>query len=346
METPLLVFLKKGYEMRALISRHAAYGDIIHMSFLPHLLKDLGYTTVDVDTNFKGYQLLAHNPYIDKIFNSHPCEKSILTARADLMNKHYQVMGQEYDKFINLIYSIEGSCLAMEDDEVYYMSDAVRRKRFGDINFYDISCVTAGFPELVGKYKGEVYYTDDENKWAIDWSSKYKDKFVIMVNVGGTGPHKRFIQAPEFIEWVLKNYDDAIVIQTGDATHKHLEIAGNDRIESIIGKKPFRQALLMAKYANCVIGCESGLMVGADMWGTPTIQLLTAANHVNHCKYASADRYIQSPAYCSPCHKGPYQYIGCPHKDGNPLCVYFNMDDIKRKFEEIYVSRSSTATIA
>lgn len=329
---------------KALISRHGAYGDILHMSFLPRLLKDKGFE-VTVDTNFKGYQLLSLNPFIKKIFNAHPSEHSLLTQRSDLMQKHYQVLAQGYDKFINLNGSIEGSCIAMEDDEVYYMSDVIRRHRYGGLNFYDTTCAWAGYLDEVGKYKGEVFYEIYEEKAVKAWIERFEEKFLLMVNMSGTGPHKRFVQAPDFIEWVLKTYEDVIVIQTGDFSCKNLEIV-HPKIKSIIGSYPFRQALLIAKYVDCVIGCESGLMVGADMWGTPAIQLLTAANHINHCKYAPTDKWIQSPVACSPCHKGPYDYIGCPHREGNPACVYFNLEDIKKNFEEIYVARSRANALA
>ena len=72
------------------------------------------------------------------------------------------------------------------------------------------------------------------------------------------------------------------------------------------------------------------------MWNTPTIQLMTAASLINHPKYAKNDYSLQSPAYCSPCCKGPYQYIGCPSKDGYPLCVYFDVDKIMEQVDKIH----------
>ena len=63
---------------------------------------------------------------------------------------------------------------------------------------------------------------------------------------------------------------------------------------------------------------------------------MTAASLDNHTKYAKNDYSLQSPAYCSPCCKGPYQYIGCPSKDGYPLCVYFDIEKIMEKVDEIH----------
>ena len=55
---------------KVLIIRYCAYGDAIHFSFLPRLLKGQGFDVVDLETNFKGFQLLESNPFIDKIYNA------------------------------------------------------------------------------------------------------------------------------------------------------------------------------------------------------------------------------------------------------------------------------------
>ena len=52
---------------KALVIRYGAYGDIIHMSWIPRALKLDGYDVVDVETNFKGYyknSMEAENPSI------------------------------------------------------------------------------------------------------------------------------------------------------------------------------------------------------------------------------------------------------------------------------------------
>jgi ADP-heptose:LPS heptosyltransferase len=61
---------------KVLVSRYGAYGDIVHCSHLPRLLKDVGFDVVDFETNHKGTQLLLDNPFIDNLFffepSSHP----------------------------------------------------------------------------------------------------------------------------------------------------------------------------------------------------------------------------------------------------------------------------------
>lgn len=311
------------------------------MCHLPRLLKENGFDIVDVETNFKGYQLLANNPYIDNLNGINP-EFVFTDNKINYLGKYWDLLAEEYDHVINLLNTLEYGCLAMEDENVYYMNTQVRRNRYGKKNFYDVTTSYSGFPNLCEKYrKGEVYYTEKEEKIVSKWMKKFENKFTVLINLSGTGPHKRFVQAHEVIKNILSKKGDAEIILTGGPDCKQFEVEG-DRITSIVGKFPFRQALLIAKHVNCVIGCESGLMVGSTMWETPTIQLMTAASIDNHGKYNPNDYSIQSPCYCSPCHKGPYDYRGCPHKNGNPLCVYFDINEILKKVEVIY--RKSVVT--
>lgn len=319
---------------KALIIRYAAYGDIIHMSFLPRLLKDQGFDRVDLETNFKGFQLLEGNPFINKINAINP--EVAFHSAPYMIEKHWQVISEGYDKVINLYGSIENSCLAMEDDVVYYMSDNIRKKR--DKNYYDQTCKWAGYPDLIGKYHGEIFYSDEEKEIVKKWMRQFKDKFTVMINLSGTGPHKRFVQVKEVIKNILDVYPKAHIITTGSKECEKWDVKDN-RVTSIVGRFPFRQALLITKYVDCVIGCESGLMCGASMWHTPTIQLMTAASIDSHCKYNPNDYSLQSPAYCSPCFKGPYEYRGCPNKDGNPLCVYFDINKIIGKVDDIITTK-------
>lgn len=317
----------------ALIIRYGAYGDIIHMSFLPHLLKDQGYTTVDMETNPKGYQIMYNNPYIDNLTEIVP--EFLFKDKGFMLIKHWEIMKDRYDKVVNLWHSIEYGMQTMESENLYYMSSKVRRDKFGAINFYDQSIIKAGYPELVGKYQGEFYPQPEEERIAKAYMRKFDGQFTVMMNLSGTGPHKRFVQAQELAQKILDTYPDAHIITTGAPECKRFEFAGQ-RITSIAGQFPFRQALILTKYVNCIIGCESGIMVAAGMWHTPSVQLMTAASIANHCKYNPNDYSLQSPVYCAPCHKGPYEYIGCPHKDGNPLCVYFDLDKIVAQVDKIY----------
>jgi ADP-heptose:LPS heptosyltransferase len=318
----------------ALISRFGAYGDIIHCSHLPRLLSDNGYK-VDMVTNTKGYELMKENPFINKLSHFEPPTGLPI----DLMYKEWELQAENYDLFVNLYQSLEHAVIAMESQNIYYMSDEVRRARYGNINYYDQSTAFAGYPELVGRYLGEIFFTREEDNTVKKCMEYYKGKFVVMINLSGTGPHKVLLNAKEVANEVLDKYPDAEILLTGGEREKQYEFKG-DRITSIVGTFPFRQALHVSRYVDCVIGCESGIMCGANMWGTPTIQIMTGTCLVAHCKYARNDFSFQSPAKCSPCYKGPYEYYGCPHENGYPYCVTkIKTDEIVKRVGETYELR-------
>lgn len=321
-----------------LISRHGAYGDIIHCSHLPRLLKDNGFTDVGFSTGWKGKQLLEYNPFIDRIHMFEPGGRDI---RVSYFMGRVKILREQYDDFIDLHHSLEYGAIAMENQDEYYQHQKIR-ERMGKRNYYDISIIIAGYPELCGKYKGEVFYPENEIQIVehdLLRPGRFKDNFKVMINLSGSSPHKVFIQRREIAEYILNKYPEAVIFTTGDNTTAELDIKDmGERVRSLVGKKPFRQVLLMAKYMNCVIGCESGLMVGASMWDVPTIQLLTATDKIAHCLYSKHDYSLQSPARCSPCYKGPYKYYGCPKKNGSPLCIYFNTEDIINQVDKIYAS--------
>lgn len=321
---------------RVLIVRNGAYGDIIHVSHLPRLLKDQGWEFVGLATGWKGQSLLKNNPFIDAL---HFYENGGRQVHDDYFKGWVRVHSQLYDKTIDLNHTLETNKLALEIQNFYYQDQKMRDK-YGKGSYYDVATCLAGHPELCGKYNGEIFYSDEEVKIVENdllRPGRFKDNFKVMVNLAGSGPHKVFIQAKEVAKRILEKYPDAIIFTTGIDIIKELDFETIDtRIRSLVGKKNFRQALLMAKYMDCVIGCESGIMCGASMWDVPTIQLMTAASIENHAKYSKKDYSLQSPARCSPCFKGPYKYYGCPKKDNLPLCVYFDVDLIMKQVDKVY----------
>ena len=316
-----------------LVARHAAFGDMIHVSHIPRLLKENGYDFVGFSTGKRGANILKNNPFIDRL---HYAELGDFTKALgiDYFNTRLAVIGREYDTVINLNQIIEVGVLPGQFQKEYFL-DQKTRDRMGGDNYYDVATKAAGFHHLVGKYRGELYFSKSEERVVGNYLAKYQDKFKVLINLSGSSPHKVFVQSKEVIDRIMDTYSDAQVFTTGDKLSEGID-SKREGVIHLSGQMPFRQVLLMAKYMNCVISTESGMMCGASCHGTPTIQLLTAASINNHVKYAENDHSLQSPARCSPCHKNPYDYWGCPTKDNYPLCVFFEVDKIMEQFERIY----------
>ena len=330
---------KESILKSVLVARHAAFGDMVHVSHVPRLLKDNGYDIVGFSTGKRGAQILKNNPFIDRL---HYAELSDFTRQLGIeyFNTRLMTIGREYDTVINLNQIIEVGALPGQYQKEYFL-DQKTRDRMGSDNYYDIATKAAGFPHLQGKYRGELFFSKDEEEIVAKSLAKHQSKFKLLINLSGSSPHKVFVQAREVIDRVKLKYPEAVIFTTGDKLSESIDSDADGVIKLSI-KKPFRQVLLMCKYMECVIGCESGMVCGSSCLGTPTIQLMTAASLKNHVQYAENDYSLQSPARCSPCHKNPYDYWGCPTKDNYPLCVFFEIDKIMSQIEEIH-SKWATA---
>lgn len=324
----------------AFISRFGGYGDIIHASHLPRLIKEYyGVTHLTFETGTQGYQILQNNPYIDKLIH---IDVSKMTDNR--LNSNWKHQEEHYDMFFNLMYSIEKNYCLLEKDTDYYRSSKYRREHCGKKNFYDVMTEFCKLPERYNGTRGMMYFRDTEHKKARAWIKKTKKKhkvdWIILVCLSGSSLHKRFQQAKSVCRKILKKYPSSLIILTGNKECEP-QVFKHKRVISIIGKWNFRTTCLMSKYMDFVISPETGLVCVAHMWDTPTLQLLTAASYVNHIKYAKNAYWVRAPVSCSPCHKGPYKYYGCPRKDDLPECVFFNEDEIMEQVKEAYEHRTN-----
>lgn len=324
----------------AFIYRLGAYGDVLHASHLPKLIREhYKVDKLDFETSIRGYQILQHNPYIDNL----TCIDTNKMDRNSLLTR-WQDLRDKYDMFFNLINTIEVEYCCNETDQRYYRNDAFRRTKCGMKSYYDVMTDSCGLPESYYGTRGMLYYPENEHQRAKAWIDKTKEKYgcewLILVCLSGSSMHKRFQNAKSICMKILEKYPKSFIVLTGDKDCICDEFK-DPRILSKVAKWNFRSVALMAKYFDFVISPETGLVCVSHMWDTPTLQLLTAASWDNHIKYAKNAYWVQSKAPCSPCHKNPIMYYGCTRKDDLPLCVtLFDEDEIMAKVDEAYVNRS------
>jgi len=318
----------------ALISRYGAYGDHLHAAHLPRLIKEhYGVEHLSFETNYQGIQILQNNPFIDDLIYIDPLSFTSLN-----LEQHWNYLADQCDLFFNLYHSIEYGCIAMEDEQSYFRNDEYRRKKYGHLPMCDVLTRWAGLPESYYGNRGILYYDDVEHEKAKAFiqscREKYGVKYVALVCPSGSSLHKKFIQAEEICHRILDEYPDTMIITTGD-TYCVKQDAVHKRILSKITKWNFRTVALMVKYMDYYIGPNTGLSCVANSWDTPTIQLFTADSMLTHSSYAKNAFGVQSPIHCSPCHKGPYKYIGCPIKNEHPACIFYSTDKIMTVLKEL-----------
>jgi ADP-heptose:LPS heptosyltransferase len=322
----------------AIICRYGAYGDVVHCTHLPRLIKEhYGVDHITFETNYQGTQILNNNPFIDNLIQIE--NERLLSWTQAMLNIRWEYYQDKYDMFFNLFHTIEYGCIAMEDEQSYFRNDKYRREKHGKECFYDHLTKVCGLPDKYLGTRGEMFYPDDEHLKAIEWvkarREEYGVKYVVLVNLSGSSLHKKFIQAESICRKMLEKYKDIVIVLTGDKCTEKQLFTG-ERIRSVVGKWNFRTAALMARYVDLYIGTNTGLSCIANMWDTPTVQLFTADSMTTHSMYAKNAYGVQSPIYCSPCHKGPYKYLGCPIKDNPPACIFFNEDEVIAKIDEAY----------
>lgn len=285
------------------------------------------------ETSYAGLQLLQNNPYVDKLNAIDPTKLSYTQLK-----KLWELGEKTHDLYFNLFNMLEYKYIAMEDQSDFYRDSSWRRKMGGEINYYDAMTMACELPDKYLGTTGELYYDKLDEISAVEWvesvKKKYSINYIILINLSGSSLHKKFVQAESICRKLLSRDDKLYIILTGDKNCENQVFSG-ERIMSKVGGWNFRTAALMAKYMDLVISLESGLAVISNMWNTPTLQLMTAANRNNHSKYAKNAHTIQSPISCSPCHKGPYAYVGCPVIRDHPACVWFDEDRVIKIIEEI-----------
>jgi ADP-heptose:LPS heptosyltransferase/SAM-dependent methyltransferase len=319
---------------RALIIRYGAYGDIIHCSPVIRALKEDGFE-VTFEYNYKARQLLAYHPYINHHRLFEPSLPQYKDKPLEWLYERWEKISKGFDKVVNLYRTLEYGMIAMEDMPEWNWNKEERHKKFNK-NFYDHQLAVAGYSHITGRV-GEIFYPEHEHNFIKNYLKQFEDNFVVLYNFSGTGLHKVYPFPQTLLTEFLTTHPKAVVITTGDKDCQKLEFY-HPRVINKAGRIPFRQALLLAKYVDCAVGCETGLMCGVGMWGTSKVHLLTAASKENLTKYDKNDYSLESPAECAPCHKGPYGYKGCPkdEKLGLPICVFHKKELILEQMEKIY----------
>jgi ADP-heptose:LPS heptosyltransferase len=316
------------------VSRLGGAGDVMHASHLPRLIKE--YYKVDHitwETNYHGMHILTGNPYIDELQFV-----DVNKMTFNRMSKHLQNARETYDMVFDLANTIELEYCCNENDQRYYRAQSWRRANLNK-NYYDVMTDAANLPDSYYGTRGQLYFSDEEHRLAQSWIDEKHNSYeqVILVNLSGSTLHKKFIQAESVCRKILMLYPKSLII----LEYCKDQVFTHERVLSYVGSKTngFRSVALKCKYVDLTITLESGIACVAHSWDAPTLQLLTAASYDNHIKYAKNAYWLQAPVACSPCHKNPREYFGCPVREKHPECVYFDEAQIMLKVEEALGNR-------
>ena len=319
--------------MRCLVIRHGAYGDVIMAScVLPYLRRD-GYE-ITFYTNTRGKEVLQHNPHI-KGFIEHK-DDSIPIQDLD---EHYDKVARNFDRTVCFTgNTIENEMLWAFPQKEYFLSHEERRKLVGNKNYYDLHLWHAGYKPK--RPQGELYFSKEE-KAAV--SNFKRDKhFNIVWALSGSSVHKAYRYFEPVARAFLDRHKDAWIYTVGDYVSKLLTFQHERVVNTMHTEISFREAMILAKYGDLVIGPETGLMLAAGCFKTPKICLLTHSGKSQLTKYWDNDYSMQAECECSPCHllhkyKTTWQDV-CELDDmGFPACRNHDPQKLLGVMEDVYV---------
>jgi len=260
-------------EKTACVVRYGAFGDMIQTSTVIAGLKKQGYH-VTLFCSPPGSDVIMHDPNIDKIvlFDKDQVPNPDLGAFWNWQKKNF-------DRFVNLSESIEGSMLAMNGRMQYQWSPAARHMAM-NLNYVEFMHSIAGVshdPQI------KFFATPEEKVWARKQRDHMKYDNVIMWSLAGSSVHKTWAGLDNILASIMVQYPTTAVVLVGGPECQMLEAGWENepRIYSTCGKFTIRQTLSMMEEVDLMIGPETGVLNAASCMDLPKIVFLSHSTHEN-----------------------------------------------------------------
>jgi len=295
----------KKTDKEALVIRYGALGDTVWVTPILKQLKKEGYYVVMNCADYNA-QVLKSNPNIDEFIVHHsPTDVPYVE-----LSNYWELISVGFAKVINLTQSIEGVLVKCEGTEEY---DWPHEKRHAEcnVNYLDRTVEVAGYSKLKGSLP-ELHFTEIEEHLARNFMNLHKDKFTVIWVLSGSGFNKTYPWA-EYVatEFCVTHKKDVELYTVGDEMCRILEWQ-NALTQNKSGIWTVRQAFLMTKYADLVIGPDTGVLNAASCFDTPKIVFLSTASEENLTKYwKNVTPLSAKDCECHPCHRLIYSN-SCP----------------------------------
>ena len=307
---PYFTALKPG--KKVCIVRYGGFGDMIQAANLLPELKRQGYH-VTVMTTPKGADILKHDPHVDAFF----LQDNDQVPNHELV-EFWEAQAKHYDCFINLCESVEGTLLAMPGRANHAWPHAVRHKHLNQ-NYLEW---TAELAEVPYQSETRFYSTPEEDAAALALLGR--GEFNVMVVLSGSSQHKFYPRMDSVIAHLLLDVPEARVILSGDMACKILEAGWENepRVISTSGEMGVRETLTLAKFADCVVGPETGVLNAVAFAPNAKVCLLSHSSVENLTKHWVNTASLLPDVPCYPCHRLHYgrEYCFEDAESGAALC--------------------------
>ena len=274
----------------ACVVRYGAYGDgLWASSILPHLKKEGYHITMMV--NEQVHEVLKHDPHIDDWFiqaDSQVPDNELLSF--------WLWHSVRYDKWVNLVQSVEARTLPQMRDVAFYWPDGLRSRHM-NVNYLE---TVHDFADAPNEFHQKFYPTEEEVKWAKKERASYKGP-VVVLNPSGSSLPKFWPYADEFMALMAEQGVHTVLL--GDL--RQTSPKPPEKFGHVIGLNwPIRKALAFALQADVVVGTESAIVNAVafeDMLKIVFLSHSSIENLTKHWKNVVSAEPTGLPCY--PCHR-------------------------------------------
>ena len=295
------------------IVRYGGYGDQIQASSILPELKRQGWHITFMTTP-QGKDILEHDPHVDAW---------ILQDKDQVPNvelsAYWSVWQKKFIRFINLSESIEGTLLAIPGRANHGWPDEVRQKELN----HNYGEWTAALSRVPYRSEGKFYPSKEETEWAKAYLGD--GAFHIVWVLSGSSVHKFYPNMDQVIGRVLNEAGNVHITFVGDYACKLLESGWekHKQISCKSGELTIRQSLSLAKYADCVVGPETGVLNSVAFETNAKVILLSHSSHENLTKHWINTAVLVPSVPCYPCHRLHYGREFCPEDKptGASICA-------------------------
>jgi len=215
-----------------------------------------------------------------------------------------------------------GSLLAMAGRANFYWPHEMRN-RYLNVNYLEFASELAGVT-----YSSDMrfYPTAEETSKAKGRLLSGGTNFVFALS--GSSVHKFYPHQDAVIARILLEVPNCRIFLCGDIACKILEAGWTEepRVVCLSGEDEIRDSLTLAKYADVVIGCETGVLNAVAFEDNRKVCLLSHSSHENLTKHWKNTVALSARGVsCYPCHRLHNNRDHCPEdkETGASLCQKF-----------------------
>lgn len=337
---------------KLLLIAYRAYGDWLYaVPVLKYLFEQYD---IYLETNPKGWQLFHDDPRFKEI-SVYDFSKIPQDDWGEAFGMRWKQKREEIkpDRELSLNGTLEVNCISERGYMGWDWPLAARRAHYGNKNFYEETFKRCNIPFPENLDTTGLFFPEEQLLWAEKWHRDNEGKFTVIIPVAGTTMHKTFHNYEHMI-WAILNIDLQAQVYVAGDTALAGKVIKHKRVFDMCTEIPIKQSILMTKYADFVIGPETSLLVAAGMWGTPKCMLATTSGVDQMVKYHKNDYSIQSPLFCSPCHRAVYKEEDCQTRVYSekgefqtPACAkLFNLENLQGTLFNVYNQWRSKKALA